>query len=93
MSDPRNVAHDKKVVHEKQKHQEDLAEGAAHVLQSGKKTARKELHDAHKENRCREGWWQHCRALCETQAASKLDQRSKDCVQDNQRINVRGRDP
>jgi hypothetical protein len=49
MSDPRNVAHDKKVIHEKQKHGEDLAEGAAHVPQSGKKTAREESHGAHKE--------------------------------------------
>jgi hypothetical protein len=49
MSDPRNVAHDKKVIHEKQKHGEDLAEGAAHVPQPGKKTAREESHGAHKE--------------------------------------------
>lgn len=49
MSDPRNVAHDKKVIHEKQKHGEDLAEGAAHVPQPGKKTAREEIHGAHKE--------------------------------------------
>ena len=40
MSDPRNVSHDKKVIHEKQKHGEHLAEGAAHVPQPGKKTAR-----------------------------------------------------
>jgi hypothetical protein len=49
MSDPRNVAHDKKVIHEKQKHGEHLAEGAAHVPQPGKKTAREESHGAHKE--------------------------------------------
>jgi hypothetical protein len=49
MSDPRNVAHDKKVIHEKQKHGEHLAEGAAHVPQPGKKTAREEPHGAHKE--------------------------------------------
>jgi hypothetical protein len=49
MSDPRNVAHDKKVIHEKQKHGENLAEGAAHVPQPGKKTAREESHGAHKE--------------------------------------------
>jgi hypothetical protein len=49
MSDPRNVAHDKKVIHEKQKHGEDLAAGAAHVPQPGKKTAREESHGAHKE--------------------------------------------
>jgi hypothetical protein len=49
MSDPRNVAHDKKVIHEKQKHGEDLAEDAAHVPQPGKKTAHEESHGAHKE--------------------------------------------
>ena len=49
MSDPRNVAHDKKVIQEKQKHGEYLAEGAAHVPQPGKKTAREEPHGAHKE--------------------------------------------
>jgi hypothetical protein len=49
MSDPRNVAHDKKVIHEKQKHGEHLAEGAAHVPQPGKKTAREESHGAHKQ--------------------------------------------
>jgi hypothetical protein len=48
MSDARNVANDKKVIHEKQKHGEDLAEGAAHVPQPGKKTAREESHSAHK---------------------------------------------
>ena len=46
MSDPRNVAHDKKVIHEKQKHGEDLTKDAAHVPQPGKKTARKEPHGA-----------------------------------------------
>jgi len=50
MPDPRNVAHDKKVIHEKRKHGQHLAEGAAHVPQPGKKTARKEPHGAHKEN-------------------------------------------
>ena len=49
MSDPRNVAHDKKVIHEKQKHGEDLNVGAAHVPQPGKKTAREEAHGARKE--------------------------------------------
>jgi hypothetical protein len=39
----------KKVIHEEQKHGEDLAEGAAHVPQPGKKTAREESHGAHKE--------------------------------------------
>lgn len=55
MSDPRNVAHDKKVIHEKQKHGEDLAAGAEHVPQPGKKTARKEPHGAHKETEAEEG--------------------------------------
>jgi hypothetical protein len=36
-------------VHEKEKHREDLAEGAAHVPQPGKKTAREESHGAYKE--------------------------------------------
>lgn len=49
MSDPRNVQHDKKVIHEKQKHGEDLTEGAAHVPQPGKKTAHEKPHGAHKE--------------------------------------------
>jgi CheY-like chemotaxis protein len=49
MFDPRNVAHDKKVILEKQKHGEHLAEGAAHVSRPGKKTAREEPHGAHKE--------------------------------------------
>lgn len=49
MSDPRNVAHDKKVIHEKQKHGEDLTAGAAHVPQPGKKTAREEPHGAQVE--------------------------------------------
>ena len=39
MSDPRNVAHDKKVINEKLHHGEDLTTGAAHVPQPGKKTA------------------------------------------------------
>lgn len=37
MSDPRNVAHDKKVMEEKKHHGEDPAEGAAIVPQPGKK--------------------------------------------------------
>ena len=49
MSDPRNVQHDKKVINEKQKHGEDLTEGAAHVPQPGKKTAHEKTHGAHKE--------------------------------------------
>ena len=39
MSDPRNVAHDKKVIQEKKQAGEDLESGAAHVPQPGKKTA------------------------------------------------------
>ena len=49
MSDPRNVAHDKKVIHEKQKQGEDLAKGAAHLPQPGKKTAKDGAHGAHPE--------------------------------------------
>lgn len=49
MSDPRNVQHDKKVIHEKQKHGEDLTAGAAHVPQPGKKTAQAKPHGAHPE--------------------------------------------
>jgi hypothetical protein len=49
MSDPRNVAHDKKVIHEKQKHGENLTEGAEHVPQPGRKTAREQPHGAHVE--------------------------------------------
>ena len=55
MSDPRNVAHDKKIIHEKQKHGEELAKGAAHVPQPGKKTARSGAHGAHKETEAEEG--------------------------------------
>ena len=55
MSDPRNVAHDKKIIHEKQKHGENLAKGAAHVPQPGKKTSREEPHGAHKETEAEEG--------------------------------------
>jgi hypothetical protein len=47
MSDPRNVAHDKKIIHEKQKQGENLSKGAAHIPQPGKKTAREVLHGAH----------------------------------------------
>ena len=49
MSDPRNVAHDKKVIHEKKKHGENPAKDAAHVPQPGKKTAREGAHGAHTE--------------------------------------------
>jgi hypothetical protein len=54
MSDPRNVAHDKKVIHEKLKHGENLAQGAAHLPQPGKKTAREGTHGAHHETETEE---------------------------------------
>ena len=54
MSDPRNVAHDKKVIHEKQKQGEDLAKGADHIPQPGKKTAHEKSHGAHKETEAEE---------------------------------------
>ncbi|HEX9953296.1 MAG TPA: hypothetical protein VGB53_16110 [Rubricoccaceae bacterium] len=44
MSDPRNVAHDKKVMEEKKHHSEDPAEGAAETPQPGKKPA--QIHHA-----------------------------------------------
>ena len=43
MSDPRNVAHDKKVMEEKKHHGEDPAEGAAATPQPGKKPP--QIHD------------------------------------------------
>ncbi len=49
MSDPKNVAHDKKVAHEKQKQGENLAKGTAHIPQPGKKAAREKPHGAHQE--------------------------------------------
>jgi hypothetical protein len=55
MSDPRNVAHDKKTIHEKQKHGENLASGTAHIPQPGKKTSREKSHGAHKETELEEG--------------------------------------
>jgi hypothetical protein len=54
MSDPRNVAHDKKVIQVKHKQGEDLAKGAAHIPQPGKKTARQGAHGAHKETELEE---------------------------------------
>jgi len=38
MGDPRNVAHDKKVIQEKHHKGEDVAKGAVHAPQPGKKT-------------------------------------------------------
>ena len=37
MTDPRNIAHDKKVQQEKKNHHEEVAPGAEHVPQPGKK--------------------------------------------------------
>ncbi len=54
MSDPRNVAHDKKVIHAKLKHGENLAKDAAHLPQPGKKTAREASHGAHRETEVEE---------------------------------------
>jgi hypothetical protein len=48
MSDPRNVAHDKKVHQEKKHHGEDLAKGAAETVQPGKKPEMQHPH-AHED--------------------------------------------
>lgn len=37
MTDPRNIAHDKKVQQEKKHHHEEIAPGAEHTPQPGKK--------------------------------------------------------
>ena len=37
MTDPRNVAHDKKVQQEKKDRHEEISPGAAHAVQPGKK--------------------------------------------------------
>ena len=37
MTDPRNVAHDKKVNHDKKNHGEEIAPGSEHVPQPGQK--------------------------------------------------------
>jgi len=37
MTDPRNIAHDKKVIQEKKHHGVDPSAGAEHVVQPGKK--------------------------------------------------------
>jgi hypothetical protein len=44
MSDPRNVAHDKKVIHEKKKHGENPSAGAAATIQPGKKPEMEHTH-------------------------------------------------
>jgi hypothetical protein len=48
MSDPRNVAHDKKVIQEKKHHGEAPVEGAAETVQPGKKPTM-EKHDGHED--------------------------------------------
>ena len=48
MSDPRNVAHDKKVIQEKKHHGEKAVEGAAVTVQPGKKPTM-EKHDGHED--------------------------------------------
>ena len=48
MSDPRNVAHDKKVIQEKKHHGEKAVEGAAETVQPGKKPTM-EKHDGHED--------------------------------------------
>ena len=40
MTDPRNIAHDKKVQQEKKHHEEEIAPGADKTPQPGKKTAK-----------------------------------------------------
>ena len=37
MTDPRNIAHDKKVAQEKKHHHEEVAPGALHAVQPGRK--------------------------------------------------------
>ncbi len=49
MPDDRNIQHDKKVIQQKKHEGQDLADGAAHVPQPGKKTAHEKPHGAHKE--------------------------------------------
>ncbi len=48
MSDPRNVAHDKKVLQEKKHHGEDPAVGAAEKVQPGRKPEMQHTH-AHED--------------------------------------------
>ncbi len=47
MTDPRNVAHDKKVQQEKAHHGEEVAPEAVHAPQPGKKPALKDDEHAH----------------------------------------------
>jgi len=46
MTDPRNVAHDKKVQQEKKHHGEEIAPGAIHAPQPGQKPALKHEEEA-----------------------------------------------
>ena len=54
MSDPRNVAHDKKKIQEKQKKGENPAKGAEHAPQPGKKPGRETAHGARTETELEE---------------------------------------
>lgn len=45
MTDPRNVAHDKKVQQEKKNHGEEIAPEAEHAPQPGKKPHLKDSHE------------------------------------------------
>ena len=45
MSDPRNVAHDKKVIQEKKHHGQDPGAGAVETVQPGKKPEMKHAHE------------------------------------------------
>lgn len=49
MTDPRNVAHDKKVQQEKKNHGEEIAPNAEHTPQPGMKPALKDEHDKQDE--------------------------------------------
>ena len=48
MPDPRNIDHDKKVIHEKKQHGEDPGAGAVETVQPGKKPEMKHPH-AHED--------------------------------------------
>ncbi len=50
MTDPRNVAHDKKVQQEKKHHGEEIAPGAIHTPQPGQKPALKHDEPAEKDD-------------------------------------------
>ena len=46
MTDPRNVAHDKKVIEEKEEHGEDPGAGLEGTPQPGKKTPEADTHES-----------------------------------------------